>query len=77
MFFLEFSSFGDQKNMSFLDLMTELKIMFLFFSKSLFWQNMGSTMSRISEKKTKKHEKEALSSDWVPSELITSEVLIL
>ena len=34
MFFLEFSCFGDQKNVSFLDGMTELKMMFLVFPKN-------------------------------------------
>ena len=59
--------------MSFLDGMTELKMMFLVFSKNLVLQNLGSTVSRILEKNGKKHEKDALSSDWVPS----SDTLIL
>ena len=54
MFFLEFSCFGDQKNMSFLDGMTELKMMFLCFSKNVFLQNQGSMVSRISGKNKKK-----------------------
>ena len=63
--------------MSFLDGMTELKMMFLVFQKNIVLQNLGSTVSRISGKNKKKHEKRALSSVLVLSELSEPEVLIL
>ena len=36
MFFLGFSHFGDPKNMSFVGVCAELKMMFLFFQKNVF-----------------------------------------
>ena len=63
--------------MSFLDLMTELKMMFLFFQKVYFGKIWVVPCRGFLKKEREKHEKEALSSDWVPSELATSEVLIL